>query len=232
MSVIATALKHMLAAGMPADAIVAAVEAMEAEMPAVIAVDPRDQKLAMQRDRQARYQERKRQKASDERQCPSEHVNDDAPDVRPHPLPSSPPAPPQLPTPAPECITTRARKDDGFDQFWDAYPRKVGKDAARRAYAAAVRRLDDPDAPAIILVGVGRSRSGWTDPQFIPHPTTWLNQGRYADEPPNPLVARSDHERPSHATGKFDRHQSNLERAVAGSEIAARLRTIEPESSF
>jgi uncharacterized protein YdaU (DUF1376 family) len=52
------------------------------------------------------------------------------------------------------------------------------------------------------------------------------------NRPPEAIGLETRHERPSHPTGKFDRHKSNLERAVAGSEIAARLRTIEPESSF
>lgn len=56
MSVIAAALKHMIAAGMPQEAILAAVAEMEA------AIQPTRSKGA---ERQARYEERKRQKASE-----------------------------------------------------------------------------------------------------------------------------------------------------------------------
>lgn len=62
MTVIATALKHMLAAGMPADAIVAAVAEMEAGLAALAVVEPQPSKGAL---RQRRYEERKRQKASE-----------------------------------------------------------------------------------------------------------------------------------------------------------------------
>jgi len=69
--------------------------------------------------------------------------------------------------------------DDWFDQFWEAYPRKVGKAAARKAFlklaeegchavAGARRFANDPNLPPA---------------QFIPHPTTWLNREGWLDEP-------------------------------------------------
>jgi hypothetical protein len=65
-----------------------------------------------------------------------------------------------------------------FDSFWAAYPRKVGKDSARKAWTSAVKRA----VPADILAGLARQR--WPDnPQFIPHPATWLNGGRWQDDP-------------------------------------------------
>ena len=71
---------------------------------------------------------------------------------------------------------------EGFDEFWADYPRKVGKDAARRAYAAARRR----GAIAAEIV-VGLQRTTWNpDPHFQPHPATWLNDGRWMDEPDAP----------------------------------------------
>lgn len=68
-----------------------------------------------------------------------------------------------------------------FGQFWDAYPRKVGKAAAKRAFLKA---LND-EVPAVILEG---TRKYGQDPnlppaQYIPHPTTWLNRQGWLDEP-------------------------------------------------
>ncbi|MFK4794933.1 hypothetical protein, partial [Sphingobium sp. ZW T5_29] len=62
MSVIASALKHMLAAGMPADAIVAAVAEMEEGLRALLpdATDTRSRAAI----RQARYRDNLRNKAS------------------------------------------------------------------------------------------------------------------------------------------------------------------------
>ena len=66
----------------------------------------------------------------------------------------------------------------GFDDFWMNYPRKVGKDAARKAWASAAKRAD----PSEILAGL--SKAVWpADPQFVPHPSTWLNGGRWQDDP-------------------------------------------------
>jgi len=72
----------------------------------------------------------------------------------------------------------------GFDQFWSAYPRKLAKPAAARAFGAASKRADLPT----ILAGVASYRFS-DDAQFIPHPATWLNQDRWITEqvtPPAP----------------------------------------------
>ena len=64
-----------------------------------------------------------------------------------------------------------------FDAFWHGYPRKTAKEAARKAWAAATKRVP----AAEIMNGLARYTFS-TDPQFIPHPATWLNQHRWADE--------------------------------------------------
>ncbi|MFD8596991.1 hypothetical protein ACFV1L_18515 [Kitasatospora sp. NPDC059646] len=104
---------------------------------------------------------------------------------KPGPLPLTPlkrensPAPRATPAPA----------ADLFEAFWTAYPRKVGKGAARKAWAAALKRGADP---AAIAAAVPRHAAFWvavgTEPRFVPHPTTWLNGERYDDElaPPTP----------------------------------------------
>jgi DNA-binding transcriptional regulator YhcF (GntR family) len=67
-----------------------------------------------------------------------------------------------------------------FDAFWDVYPRRAGKQAARKAWDKAVKVT-----PAVIvLAGAAAFRD---DPnredEFTPHPATWLNQGRWDDDP-------------------------------------------------
>ncbi len=80
----------------------------------------------------------------------------------------------------------RVAQGTSFDEFWQAYPRKVGKRAAREAYDQATREAD----PAVILAGAQRYAA---DPnreaQFTPHPTTWLRQGRWEDDPLPPRKA-------------------------------------------
>lgn len=79
--------------------------------------------------------------------------------------------------------TLRAPKEPRatFNHFYMAYPRKVGKEAARRAFEKAAKTTD----PQLIVEGARRYASDPNLPEkrFIPHPATWLNAGRWEDEP-------------------------------------------------
>lgn len=66
-----------------------------------------------------------------------------------------------------------------FDEFWSEYPRKVGKDAAAKKFKS---KCGDEATFAEIMVGLRLQIPTWNDPQYIPHPTTWLNAGRWKDE--------------------------------------------------
>ncbi len=86
---------------------------------------------------------------------------------------------------------SRAGPDDrSFDEWWSRYPRKVGKQAARRAYVRARQRIrkeadcTPAEARRVLLEAVTRfASSGLAKTEFCPHPTTWLNQGRWEDDP-------------------------------------------------
>ena len=68
-----------------------------------------------------------------------------------------------------------------FIEFYDAYPRHVGKQAAARAFKKAAKKV----SPSVIITAAERLAADPNLPekQFIPHPATWLNQGRWDDEP-------------------------------------------------
>jgi hypothetical protein len=69
-----------------------------------------------------------------------------------------------------------------FEQFWRSYPKKVGKKKAQVAWKNA---KDKPDVVDMIKVlDQAKKTDQWTreNGQFIPHPSTWLNEGRWADE--------------------------------------------------
>lgn len=75
-----------------------------------------------------------------------------------------------------------------FETFWKAYPRRIGKGNARKAYAKALRLA----SPAEIAEGLARFNQAepWRgDIQFCPHPSTWLNQERWDDEYDTPASA-------------------------------------------
>lgn len=66
-----------------------------------------------------------------------------------------------------------------FEQFWKAYPRKVGKLAAQKAWLKMT-----PDLSEVLNALEWQTKQKqWLD-GFIPHPSTYLNQGRWMDEPP------------------------------------------------
>jgi len=78
---------------------------------------------------------------------------------------------------SPETRKEKEYKEKEFDEFWAAYPRKVGKGQARKAYATALKTTD----AAILLTAVQRIPKP-EDMEFFPHPSTWLNGERWLDE--------------------------------------------------
>ena len=70
-----------------------------------------------------------------------------------------------------------------FDAFWSIYPRRVGKGAARKSFEKAMTKTDLKTI--LDAVEAQKQSAQWTRDggQFIPHPATWLNQERWADEP-------------------------------------------------
>jgi hypothetical protein len=75
-----------------------------------------------------------------------------------------------------------------FDDFWDVYPNKKGKESARKTWQ---RRKLDPVADNLIAhVRLMLDRDdGWRR-GFIPMGSTYLNQARWEDEPTGPPVDR------------------------------------------
>ena len=92
----------------------------------------------------------------------------------------------QKPEPEPERDTNVSLCKNGFDDFWSAYPKKVEKDAARKAWAKAVKRSLAED----IIEGARQYaavRHG-QDLQYTKNPSSWLNDGRWKDETLQPAV--------------------------------------------
>ena len=72
--------------------------------------------------------------------------------------------------------------DNGFEEFWQAYPKKVGKGAAIKSWLKVKARIDDV-MPALIWQ---KESDQWKkqNGQFIPNPATYLNECRWQDEQP------------------------------------------------
>ena len=112
---------------------------------------------------------------------------------KPHASPLKAPPKPRAGARAGEGIEAKASHPDesgevhrfppGFEDFWKAYPRKAGKDAAAKAFA---KRRVGASLLAEMLAAIDRQKRSeqWLRDggQFIPHPATWLNEGRWQDE--------------------------------------------------
>lgn len=74
------------------------------------------------------------------------------------------------------------RSDAEFEIFWSAYPTKVGKQPARKAFD----KVQVPVETLVAAIERQKCSSQWSKDggQYIPNPATWLNQGRWTDELP------------------------------------------------
>lgn len=126
----------------------------------------------------------------------------------------APASPPAVAAPA---RPPRGGMDLTWQAFWDAYPRKAGKIAARKAWDQALRRGVDP---AVIVAGARRYRA---DPnredQYTAHPASWLNAGRWEDDPEPARQARATMY--AGAAGTMAAYRSAVEAATAREEQQA-----------
>lgn len=74
-----------------------------------------------------------------------------------------------------------ALSEDQFERFWERYPRKAGKAAARKALENVSHETD----VELIIEAAHRMASDPNLPPkaFIPYPATWLNRQGWEDEP-------------------------------------------------
>ena len=82
--------------------------------------------------------------------------------------------------------------DDGFENFYQTYPRHVGR---AKAEAAWHKLKPDQALRLTISAAIEQQRTNWREPKFIPHPATWLNGRRWEDEPPQQAAVNVVNER-------------------------------------
>lgn len=80
-------------------------------------------------------------------------------------------------------ITPLPPNGGGFEEFWNAYPRKVGKQAALKTWSK-LRPSAELTKAILAAVEYQRTCPQWQKDggQYIPNPATWLNQGRWEDD--------------------------------------------------
>lgn len=106
-------------------------------------------------------------------------LNPESPLLNPEPLK---PIPEKKPTVA---NAPRGERETCFDQFWEAYPAKVGRGDAIKAWKKITSLI--PETLELILQALSWQRDcpAWlkNDGQYIPNPATYLNGKRWLDEP-------------------------------------------------
>lgn len=116
-------------------------------------------------------------------------------------------------------LTPLAEFTPTFDDFWKPWPRKVDKEPARKAFDKAIKK-----ANAAVIVEACRAYAQrcidvGQDPQFIPHPATWLNKERWTNDldavMPLPAAARGAAE----------------QRLAEGLERDARMRALDEQAA-
>ena len=161
-------LAPLIAAKAPHDQIMAVVEAFEAQQ-----ADALERRRQADADRQAR--KRDRDKSRDVTLRHSDRSLTGAGDARVEVKTSNLDIEPKKEEQKESALSRE------FDQFWTAYPNKVGKPKAREALAKA-RKVASLEA---ILSGLSRYVASKPADRAWLNPATFLNQERWADQPAN-----------------------------------------------
>lgn len=105
--------------------------------------------------------------------------------LTPHPHPD--PDPDLEEQTLPLAVLAAHDQIDRFPEFWAAYPRKIDKPDALRAWKKALKDGADPDELVQAALRFAEATKGQIK-RFIKHPATWLNKGSYMNElEPEPL---------------------------------------------
>jgi hypothetical protein len=120
---------------------------------------------------------------------------------------------PGMPAPAskPAVKPSHDEEEAAFARWWTIYPRKVGKLAARKAWASVLRqRLADIET---LTLGAKRYAEACShDPKYVKHPSTWLAGGHWADELlPTPAATPRNGHTPYSDTGSDADYEGPLQ---------------------
>jgi hypothetical protein len=131
----------------------------------------------------------------------------------------------------PPLVAARTRKayTAAFESWWAAYPRKVGKTAAFKAYQRAVPHL----APERLLEVTKRFASSPAGRAgiYTPHPASWLNAGRYNDDPAEWQRTESQSTRTPHVSDPREQQKNDAE-GLAFAIIKSGRRAQKPDEAI
>lgn len=92
--------------------------------------------------------------------------------------------------PPPKSPEGSGTVDNGFEEFWQAYPRKADKPRALKAWK---KLKPNAELRQVLLNALGHHKQSaqWQKERgrYIPYPATWLNGRRWEDSPEQPPQA-------------------------------------------
>jgi len=146
--------------------------------------------------------------------------------------PSIPPPTKKAPKARPASASSPTKKSapEGaaqlFEHFWNVYPRKAGKVAAEAAFMKCIKGMSEEDATKLVEQMIravrfqARSAQWHEGDRYIPHPSNWLNQHRWEDEPSlSPEEAASRAQEDSFA--EINRQMTEFSRRLANGDMSA-----------
>lgn len=104
----------------------------------------------------------------------------------------------------------------GFERWWSLYPRKRGsKPGAKRTWIKKRLAMRENELIEILEQQIAMDAQ-WRDKQFIPYPTTYLNQERWNDE-----IDIGSSEQPETARERAQRELAEWERSNSGTVLGS-----------
>lgn len=89
----------------------------------------------------------------------------------------------ELPSrPVPTTKRSSSSGDDGFDQWWSLYPKKINKEAARKKWLVVAKKVPLDDLMGGLRRYVDELELKSVEAQYVKGPDVWLNKGCWADE--------------------------------------------------
>jgi hypothetical protein len=93
-----------------------------------------------------------------------------------------------------ESVSVSDKKPSEAEKIYQMYPRHVGKGDAINAIKKTLKSKTSDELLAAVAAFVSQVEIEGRDMQFIPHPATWFNQGRYDDDmTPHPRTNGGNH---------------------------------------
>lgn len=114
-----------------------------------------------------------------------------------------------------KIITTKKITPKLFNDFWELYPKKIDKGKCLTLWTRICTRQDNVPTWSEIKKAIHYQKQSerWQNAKFIPHPSTWLNQCRWLDDPAEMKTVKFDYDKPKPKTtfGHLDAVTPNYE---------------------